>query len=157
MRNKPCRIQKPFSRLAQRLERRYVTDEGALKKQFDTLMKRNQEIDDMFMNLYADKTKGVLTEQRFLRMTEALEQEQSSNKSRMQAITDDLRVVSSAESDVRRFIKEIRAYAAITELNEIILNQLIDKIFIGSVEIVDGEKVQKVRVVYNFVGEICPG
>ena len=39
-----------------------------MKKELDTLAKRNQEIDEMFMSLYADKTKGILTEQRFFRM-----------------------------------------------------------------------------------------
>ena len=56
---------------------------------------------------------------------------------------------------MRRFIGEIREYASITELDETILNRLIDKIIINAVEVVDGEKVQKVRIVYNFVGEIC--
>ena len=124
------------------------------KKEQDALAKRNQEIDDMFMNLYADKAKGILTEQRFLRMTETLEQEQTDNKARMQAITDELRIASSADSDVRRFIGEIREYASITELDEVILNRLIDRIIISAVEVIDGEKVQKVRIVYNFVGEI---
>jgi len=143
-----------YGRLTYRLEQRYTIDEGALKKELDALAKRNQEIDDMFMSLYADKTKGVLTEQRFLRMTETLEQEQADNKARMQAITTELQVASSVESDVRRFIGEIREYASITELDETILNRLIDKIYISAVEIVDGEKVQKVRIIYNFVGEI---
>jgi site-specific DNA recombinase len=129
-------------------------DENGLKRELEALTKRNQEIDDMFMSLYADKTKGILTEQRFLRMTETLEQEQHDNKARMQDITDELRIASSAEDDVRRFIGEIQAYASITELDEAILNRLIDKIFISAVEVIDGEKVQKVRIVYNFVGEI---
>ena len=120
----------------------------------DALAKRNQEIDDMFMNLYADKAKGILTERRFLRMTETLEQEQTDNKARMQAITDELRIASSADSDVRRFIGEIREYASIKELDEAILNRLIDKIYISAVEVINGEKVQKVRIVYNFVGDI---
>ena len=111
----------------------------------------------MFMSLYTDKTKGILTEQRFLRMTETLEQEQTDNKARMQAITDELRIASSTDNDVRRFIGEIREYASITELDEAILNRLIDKIFISAVEVIDGEKVQKVRIVYNFVGEIAVG
>ncbi len=51
-----------YERLTHRLEQRYTTDEGALKKELDVLAKRNQEIDEMFMSLYADKTKGVLTE-----------------------------------------------------------------------------------------------
>ena len=129
-------------------------DENGLKRELEALTKRNQEIDEMFMSLYADKTKGILTEQRFLRMTETLEQEQHDNKARMQDITDELRIASSAEDDVRRFIGEIQAYASITELDEAILNRLIDKIFISAVEVIDGEKVQKVRIVYNFVGEI---
>ena len=144
-----------YGRLTRRLEQRYSIDEKSLKKEQDALAKRNQEIDEMFMNLYADKTKGILTEQRFFRMTETLEQEQADNKARMQAITDELRTASDTEDDVRRFIGEIREYASIKELDEAILNRLIDKIIISAVEVVDGEKVQKVRIVYNFVGEIA--
>ena len=143
-----------YGRLTHRLEQRYSIDETSLKKEQDALAKRNQEIDDMFMNLYADKAKGILTERRFLRMTETLEQEQTDNKARMQAITDELRIASSADSDVRRFIGEIREYASIKELDEAILNRLIDKIYISAVEVINGEKVQKVRIVYNFVGDI---
>ena len=144
-----------YGRLTHRLEQQYSIDVDSLKKEQDALAKRNQEIDDMFMSLYADKAKGILTEQRFLRMTETLEQEQMDNKARMQEITDELRTASSADSDVRRFIEEIREYASITELDETILNRLIDKIYISAVEVINGEKVQKVRIIYNFVGEIA--
>ena len=58
------------------------------------------------------------------------------------------------ESEVRTFIKEIRRYSAIEELDEAMLNQLISRILIGEVKKVDGQKVQKVKIVYNFVGEI---
>ena len=143
-----------YERLTHRLEQRYSIDERSLKKEQDALTKRNQEIDEIFMSLYADKAKGILTEQRFLRMTETLEQEQTDSKARMQEITDELRTASSADSDVRRFIEEIQEYASITELDETILNRLIDKIYISAVEVIDGEKVQKVRIIYNFVGEI---
>jgi len=44
---------------------------------------------------------------------------------------------------------------AFTELDEPILYRLIDKIYISVVDVIDGEKVQKVYVVYNFVGEIA--
>lgn len=50
--------------------------------------------------------------------------------------------------------KEIRRYAAIEELDESVLNRLISKILIGEIKKVDGQKVQEVRIVYNFVGEI---
>ena len=109
----------------------------------------------MFMSLYAGKTKGILTEQRFFRMTDTLEQEQADNKARMQAITAELQAAGDTEDDVRRFIGEIREYAFITELDETILNRLIDNIIISAVEAIDGEKVQKVRIVYNFAYKIA--
>ena len=36
-----------------------------------------------------------------------------------------------------------------------VLNRLISRILVGEVKKVDGQKVQEVRIVYNFVGEIC--
>ena len=56
--------------------------------------------------------------------------------------------------DIRIFIDEIGQYAAITELDEEIVHRLIHKIVVSEKQVVDGEKVQKVRIVYNFVGEL---
>ncbi|HIV34050.1 MAG TPA: DUF4368 domain-containing protein [Candidatus Blautia intestinigallinarum] len=49
---------------------------------------------------------------------------------------------------------EIRRYAAIEELDESAWNWLISKILIGEVKKVNGQKVQEVGIVYNFVGKI---
>ena len=45
-------------------------------------------------------------------------------------------------------------YATIEELDEAVLNRLISKILIGEVKKVDGQKLQEVKIIYNFVGEI---
>ena len=60
------------------MERRYQVDTAELQKEVDRLQTRNQEIDDMFLSLYTDKAKGILSEQRFLKLTAAIEQEQRS-------------------------------------------------------------------------------
>ncbi len=93
-----------------RMEKLYLADTDSLKKKYESLAGRNQEIDDTFISLYADKAKGILT--------------------------------------------EIKRYAAITELDEIVLNRLINCILIGESEKTDGVKTQEVRIVYNFVGEL---
>ena len=51
-------------------------DASQTEKERKRLEARNQEIDGMFLSLYTDKTKGTLTEQRFMKLTAALEQEQ---------------------------------------------------------------------------------
>lgn len=108
----------------------------------------------MFMSLYTDKAKGILTEQRFLKLTATLEQEQDANRKRIQDLMLVMRRTDEQESDVRTFMQEIRKYAAIQELDEAVLNRLISKILVGEVKKVDGQKCQKVRIIYNFVGEM---
>lgn len=51
-----------YSKLARKLELRHSTDEVTLRKEFDTLTTRTQEIDRLFKRLYEDKVKGILTE-----------------------------------------------------------------------------------------------
>ncbi len=110
-----------YQRISSRMERRYLADASEMEKERERLEARNREIDDMFLNLYTDKAKGILSEQ---------------------------------ESDVRTFIREIRQYAAVRELDEGILNRLISRILVGEVKKVDGEKFQEIKIIYNFVGEI---
>jgi len=95
-----------------------------LVKELERLEARNREIDDMFLNLYTDKAKGILSEQRFVKLTAAMEREQEENQKQLK------------------------------ELDEGILNRLISRILVGEVKKVDGEKFQEIKIIYNFVGEI---
>ena len=61
----------------------YLPDLQQAGKERQRLEARNQEIDGMFLSLYTDKAKGILTEQRFMKLTAALEQEQESNQKRL--------------------------------------------------------------------------
>ena len=137
-----------------RMELLYLVDASQSEKDRIRLEDRNQEIDGMFLSLYTDKAKGFLTAQRFMKLTAALEQEQEANQKRLHDLAVMQSRADAQESEVRTFIKEIRRYAAIAELDESVLNRLISKILIGEVKKVDGQKVQEVRIVYNFVGEI---
>ena len=145
-----------YQRLSSRMERRYMADASEMQGERDRLEARNQEIDSMYMSLYTDKAKGILTEQRFLKLTATLEQEQEANWKRIQELALVMRRTDEQESNVRAFVQEIRKYAAIKELDEAMLNRLISRIQVGEVRKVDGQKCQEVRIIYNFIGEI-PG
>ena len=106
------------------------------------------------MSLYTDKAKGVLTEQRFMKLTAALEQEQEANQKRLHDLAVMQSRADAQESEVRNLYQGNPRYAAIEELDESVLNRLISKILIGEVKKADAQKVQEVRIVYNFVGEI---
>ncbi|MDE7184234.1 MAG: recombinase family protein [Lachnospiraceae bacterium] len=143
-----------YGKLSRRMEKQYLADTDSLKKEYENLAQRNQEIDDTFISLYADKAKGILTEKRFLKLTDAMEKEQENNQNRMQEIAALISEEEHSEGDVQMFMGEIRRYAAITELDETVLNRLLNRILIGEPKKVDGVKTQEVRIVYNFVGEL---
>ena len=131
-----------------------MVDASEMQKERERLEVKNRQIDDMFLSLYTDKAKGVISEQRFMKLTAAMEQEQEENQRRLQELMRMLQQSDAQESEVRTFIREIRQYATIQELDEAVLNRLISRILVGEVEKVDGQKVQEVRIVYNFVGMI---
>ncbi|MEH2931533.1 recombinase family protein [Candidatus Ventrimonas sp. KK005] len=143
-----------YQRICSRMERRYLADASEMEKERERLEARNREIDDMFLNLYTDKAKGILSEQRFLKLTAAMEREQEENQKQLKELTLSLRRSNEQENDVRTFIREIRQYATVQELDEGILNRLISRILVGEVKKIDGEKFQEIKIIYNFVGEI---
>lgn len=143
-----------YQRLSNRMESRYMVDVSEMQKERERLEARNREIDDMFLSLYTDKAKGVLSEQRFMKLTTAMEQEQEENQCRLQELMRMLQQSDAQKSEVRTFVREIRQYATIQELDETVLNRLISRILVGEVKKVDGQKVQEVRIVYNFIGEL---
>ena len=67
-------------------------------------------------------------------------------------------LIALAKAEGKEITKEeAEAYLAElddVELDEAVLNRLISKILVGEVKKIDGQKVQEVRIIYNFVGEI---
>ena len=143
-----------YSRLAEKLMKRGAENVTALQREYARLSERNKEIDETFVSLYNDKAKGILTESRFVKLTEAMENEQKANTARMHEIHASIQETSGQDDDIHSFISMIREYAEITELDEILLNRLIKKIIIDDNKEEDGRKTQTVRIQYNFVGEI---
>ena len=143
-----------YQRLSSRMDRRYMFDASEMQKERERLEVRNRQIDDMFLSLYTDKAKRVISEQWFMKLTAVMEQEQEENQRRFQELMRMLQQSDTQKSEVRTFIREIRQYGTIQELDETVLNRLISRILVGEVEKVDGQKIQKVRIVYNFVGEV---
>ncbi len=58
------------------------------------------------------------------------------------------------KSDFVSFAAIIRKYVGIKELTPAIVNEFIKKIIVHAPEKVNGKRVQKVDIVFNFVGEI---
>lgn len=144
-----------YDKLLHKLDGRQRADTGELQREYDSLVARSDEIDQMIMALYEDRVKGIITPQRFVTMTEKLENEQKEARNRLQELYEALQAADDDNTDVRSFIEELKRQGPVQELNEVLLHRLIDKVIVGERQIVNGEKVQEVTIRYNFVGEIA--
>ena len=75
-----------YQRVSSRMERRCMTDASEMQIERERLEARSQEIDDMFLSLYTDNAGGVLSENRFMKLTTAMEQEKEENQCRLQEL-----------------------------------------------------------------------
>ncbi|MEE1169273.1 MAG: DUF4368 domain-containing protein, partial [Anaerovoracaceae bacterium] len=98
--------------------------------------------------------KGILSEKRFLMLSESIEKEQSDVLGKIATLEKRLEIAGSKARKVEEFAQEIRQYAEITELTDEILHKLIQRIEVGRTEEIDGERIQHIKVIYDFVGEI---
>jgi site-specific DNA recombinase len=115
---------------------------------------RLNEIDRIINRLYEDKVTGDLSSERFVKMLDGFEAEQTQIRSRCEElrilIDEDKEKTDSAE----RFIKLVRQFTNISELTAEIAATLIEKVIVSQAEKVDSQQRQEIRIIYNFIGDV---
>ena len=60
------------------------------------------------------------------------------------------------QTDFNQFRQIVRKYVGITELTPTIVNEFIKKIIVHAPDKSSGHRVQKIQIVFNFIGEFVP-
>ena len=124
------------------------------RKRLEQARKRNDEIDDLMMRAYEDYAKGVLSLERYQKVTAKYEQEQRELAD--EAATLDKFVQREQESgdNFDRFMELIAKYIGIEELTPTIVNECVQKIIVHEADNSTGKRVQQIEIVFNFIGSI---
>lgn len=87
-------------------------------------------------------------------MSENYEAEQTQLKSRV----DELEQLLSAEKDdamnVNQFLALVKKYTEVQELTAEIIREFVEKIYVYQAEKIDSHRVQKIKVIWNYIGEL---
>lgn len=126
--------------------------QAASKTKLRKSVARIDELNIVIANLYEDKALGKISEERFNLIAEKYEAEQAELKAEAEALQKALTVADDENKNIQEFLKIVKSYTEITELNTEILNSLIDRIYIGERTIVDGVRSQEIKIVYKFIG-----
>jgi hypothetical protein len=116
--------------------------------------KRIQELDNIISRLYEDKVNGVLTNDRFVKLSQGYEQEQADLARETETLAMQISVQEQQTLDVSRFLAQVRKHTHVTELTPTLLNELVERIEVHAPDKSSGKRKQQIDVVFNYVGAV---
>lgn len=135
-------------------KRETVKFQAKTKAELKRLYERQEDIGRIIRKLYEDNVNGRITDERFDFLAKSYEDEGNDLKTKIQKLKNALASSVQDEEKLSKFLKVVKSYTKIEELNPEILNSFIEKIYIGETEKYDGRKMQEVEIIYKFVGAI---
>ena len=117
--------------------------------------KRKNTVNGLFVKMYEDWSAGRITESNFNLLSERYQAEQAELDDKITALKAAMESAEQSAEDTGKWVKLIRQYSEITELDAPLLNTLIEKILIHEKKKgPDGIQEQEVEIFYRFVGKI---
>ena len=125
------------------------------KCELEQATQRIRKLDDIIQRLYEDNLEGKISDDRFAKMTANYETEQNALERRVA----ELRAAISAEKETalnaNHFLDLVRKYTEIPILTAEIIRKFVKKVYVYKAEKVDGHRVQRIKIIYNCIGEFA--
>lgn len=116
--------------------------------------RRYEEIDRIIQRLYEDNLSGKLTDERFMKMSQTYEEEQTQLIDTILIAKETLSAQENQSLDVSRFMDRVKKYTQLEALSVEIVNELIDKIIIHKPEGTKQKRILTIDIHYNFIGNL---
>lgn len=126
------------------------------KKKLEQSQARSAKLDGIIQKLYEDNVEGKISDERFMKMTESYESEQRTLESRIAELQWMISTEQEATVNADSFLKLVRKYTDITELTPDLIREFVEKVYIYQTELIGGRKVQRIKIVWNCIGEFVP-
>ena len=124
------------------------------KREMEQAQARIRKLDEIIQHLYEDNLEGKISDERFVKLSENYENEQKTLEAR---VTELRRLIASeqeANINVDRFLALVRKYTDIRALTAEVIREFVERIYVHKAERVDGRRVQRIRIVWNCIGEL---
>ena len=118
---------------------------------------RHRMLDTLIQRIYEDNVAGKISDERFRKMMDAYEHEQEELAKKITELAASIRKSETLTVNADYFLKLVNKYTDITELTTQIIREFIRKIIVYQAEKVDGKRVQRITIVYNFIGALEQG
>lgn len=124
------------------------------KKELEAAKARVTKIDGIIQRFYEDNIEGKVSDERFAKLTATYEAEQRQLEYRIAELQSFMANTKNESLGVDTFLSMVRRYTDIKELDAEIIRVFVEKILVYKAEKVDGYRVQRIKIIYNGIGEI---
>lgn len=125
---------------------------ASYEQELKTISARVSELERLMQNLYEDKCTGVVPQTVFQTLMKKYEMKRAQKAAAIPELERKVRTQMGNRHDADRWAEIIRRYTEITELDETILFELVDRIEVGEAQKVGKTRMQDVKVFYRYVG-----
>lgn len=102
---------------------------------------------------YEDNLEGKISDERFAKMTANYEAEQHTLEQRVTELRASISAEKETALNADHFLTLVRKYTEIPELTAEIIREFVEKVYVYKAEKVDGHRVQRIKIIYNCIGE----
>lgn len=124
------------------------------RSELEKSKKRMEKLDTIIQKLYEDNVEGKISDERFMKMSASYEDEQKSLKTRISELKCEIATDKENSLNVNHFLDLVKRYTEVPELTAEIIREFIEKVFVYHPEKINGQKTQRVRIIWNCIGEI---
>ncbi|MBQ2953423.1 MAG: DUF4368 domain-containing protein [Clostridia bacterium] len=123
------------------------------RRALEQALNRIARLDGIIQRLYEDNLEGRMSDERFARMSASYKTEQHTLEARVAELRTLLTDAQDKQVNIDRFLTLVRKYTDIQELTAEVLREFVEKVHVHQTQRIDGQKVQRLQVVYNCIGE----
>ena len=127
---------------------------SSYEQELKTSVARLSELERLMQNLYEDKCTGTIPQTVFQTLMQKYEAERAEKVGAIPELKRKVENYLENQADASRWLAIIRQYTELTELDESILFELVDRIEVGETKKINGQRICDIRVYYRYVGNV---
>ncbi len=127
---------------------------ASYEQEVKALRKRVAELEKLMQSLYEDKCKGTIPQSVFKTLIQKYETERAEKAAALPELEAKLRAQLENKQDADHWAGIIEQYTDLTELDETILFELVDRIEVGEAQKRGSLRICDVQIYYRYVGNV---
>lgn len=131
-----------------------LSQQKFLESSIDKATARTKEVAVMYEKLFEKHINGIVNEESFMQLSQKYETERDELKLKIRQYQEELSEIENLRTSKEQFTLAVRKFMQMETLTPALLNELIEKIEVHSIEGKGKNKTQRIVIHYRFIGVI---